>query len=665
MERVGIFINETNAAEADRALLAKLSEQLKAEESFFVETFDTTDVKGVIEKAIQEQGLSGAVLASEDERHTGLCLQNGKGDEMERMPVIHMNLKERCFLPYEQTGEAALVARAKRTLQMAAELAANALPVRFEMREANRNVVVIGGNHAALNTALALSEQGLKTTLFMTPPPAGCFYPLPDASIQAIKETENIEIIENASLKSLNGSVGNFNGLAVGEDGKPFGFSAGAVVVSFDANLNPLDVSDSLQSDGLLSLRTFVEKANASDAKENAAVIWLDRTGAERRCASESAVEAATKFVEAGNKAYILFQHMPVYGRQGQKRYDKAREAGVQFIRYSTMPKVSLENETYHTSVVDMIVPDHEFTIDTDYLVIPASVSPRADNEKLAAILKQPLDDEGFLQPGNVRHMPVASARKGVFFTGGCTGDCDPVESKREADAVVAMVSSLLPEGQIVAPLEKVTVDVGLCASCLTCLRICPHGAIESYHDQKSVTFLSSACFECGLCAAACPGQAIEHGSLNLKQLAASSKLAGETINGKKPLVVFACRQGAMQAFEQAGRAGLQLPEQTIFIDVPCAGRVDEMVLLQTALMDVAGVLVLGCHPENCRSLKGSSVAARRIDRINQAFMEVGQSGDRIRYGFVAANEPNRLVNLLHGILNPPEAMASAAEPQS
>jgi hypothetical protein len=43
--------------------------------------------------------------------------------------------------------------------------------------------------------------------------------------------------------------------------------------------------------------------------------------------------------------------------------------------------------------------------------------------KEVAALLKQPLDKEGFMQSANVRHRLTQSLRKGIFFVGTCHDD--------------------------------------------------------------------------------------------------------------------------------------------------------------------------------------------------------------------------------------------------
>ncbi len=63
-----------------------------------------------------------------------------------------------------------------------------------------------------------------------------------------------------------------------------------------------------------------------------------------------------------------------------------------------------------------------------------------------------------------------------------------------------------LPEG---APYGAVVVDQDACTLCLSCVSLCPSGALGDNPDRPELRFQEDACLQCGLCANICPEQAI------------------------------------------------------------------------------------------------------------------------------------------------------------
>lgn len=65
-----------------------------------------------------------------------------------------------------------------------------------------------------------------------------------------------------------------------------------------------------------------------------------------------------------------------------------------------------------------------------------------------------------------------------------------------------------LPEG---APYGAVLVDTSSCTLCLSCVSLCPSGALGDNPDLPQLRFQEDACLQCGLCANICPEDAITY----------------------------------------------------------------------------------------------------------------------------------------------------------
>lgn len=65
-----------------------------------------------------------------------------------------------------------------------------------------------------------------------------------------------------------------------------------------------------------------------------------------------------------------------------------------------------------------------------------------------------------------------------------------------------------LPDG---APYGAVLVDTDACTLCLSCVSLCPSGALGDNPDQPQLRFQEDACLQCGLCASVCPEDAITY----------------------------------------------------------------------------------------------------------------------------------------------------------
>ena len=59
------------------------------------------------------------------------------------------------------------------------------------------------------------------------------------------------------------------------------------------------------------------------------------------------------------------------------------------------------------------------------------------------------------------------------------------------------------------APYGAVLVNTDTCTLCLSCVSLCPSGALADNPDKPELRFQEDACLQCGLCANICPEKAI------------------------------------------------------------------------------------------------------------------------------------------------------------
>lgn len=63
-----------------------------------------------------------------------------------------------------------------------------------------------------------------------------------------------------------------------------------------------------------------------------------------------------------------------------------------------------------------------------------------------------------------------------------------------------------LPDG---APLGSISVNTDGCTLCLSCVSVCPTGALRDDPERPVLKFVEDACVQCGLCASTCPEKVI------------------------------------------------------------------------------------------------------------------------------------------------------------
>jgi len=647
--RIGVLIETSDPTVADSLPPEGFEAGLGGQDDVIVFRAASWTGRGApahIAELCREAGLSQVVICGPSPA-LGLAPESIEvEDGQPRVPVTWAAIREHCA--WVEKDEHARAAKIGRMIELAVVRARGTEPCTMTSIPAERSVAVAGNNHAAFRMAYVLLEAGFPVLMLQIGASDGCFYPISEALVGQVTSHANVQVVADASIEHVEGHVGDFR-LRVSTPGERTFFRVGALVVAVDAEPGPLVLDDALDgAEQVLSLREYGEVVTHGKLNGQAVCIVLDRDGLDRRCAGQAALRSALEHARQGGKPTLLFRQIPVYGHGGQVLYDDARAAGVTVIRYDSAPRFSLVSGGLRVTVTDATLPDGVLEFPVDRLVVPAPRRPSESHARLAAMLRQPLDLQGYLQPGNVRHRPVGSARRGVYFAGGCHDECDPEEAGLEAQAVLADLMALLPDKKTIqVPAEKVVVDADKCAACLTCYRACPHGAIQPNTSQHRMDVLDPACWQCGICAAVCPGRALEHGSLRFHQMHDTLQVATRELLGRRPIIAFACRQSAVPAADAAGHVGLALPTDVLLIDVPCAGLVGDQLVLDALEQGARGVLVLGCHHDNCRSLWGSDLSRKRVDKVRDALGAVGVEGERVWFHTVAANEPHRLAHLL------------------
>ena len=116
-----------------------------------------------------------------------------------------------------------------------------------------------------------------------------------------------------------------------------------------------------------------------------------------------------------------------------------------------------------------------------------------------------------------------------------------PMGSRRQITRMAA--KSLAPQGGTLplpdgAPYGAVLVDTDACTLCLSCVSLCPSGALVDNEDMPQLRFQEDACLQCGLCANICPEDAITYEPrMNLDD----SALQQQVLNEEEPAACIEC----------------------------------------------------------------------------------------------------------------------------
>ncbi len=92
-----------------------------------------------------------------------------------------------------------------------------------------------------------------------------------------------------------------------------------------------------------------------------------------------------------------------------------------------------------------------------------------------------------------------------------------------------------LPAG---APYGAILVDTDACTLCLSCVSLCPSGALGDNSDLPQLRFQEDACLQCGLCSNICPEDAI---TLKPQMDLTDGALNQRILNEEEPFACIEC----------------------------------------------------------------------------------------------------------------------------
>jgi len=115
------------------------------------------------------------------------------------------------------------------------------------------------------------------------------------------------------------------------------------------------------------------------------------------------------------------------------------------------------------------------------------------------------------------------------------------------------------------------------------------------------------------------------------------------TEDGKEvKIIAFLCNWCAYAGADLAGVSRLNIPVTVRNIRVMCSGRVNPLLLMRALFSGADGVLVGGCHPNDCHYTRGNFIARRRFVLLKDIFKTLELEDDRIKLVWVSASEGNK-----------------------
>ncbi len=607
--------------------------------------------------------------------------------------AVEANIREHCA--WVHADKAVATAKALDLLAAAVRNVALAEAVTVAHRKILCNALILGGGSAGMQAALSLSSLGHAVTLVTRSDAlGGCAEKFPDFfgyladdaagaaallkqdldSIRArIKADKRIRWIAGSVLQSVSGEVGRF-AVTLSAQTRSETIKAGAIVLAVGSlaefplahasssaaasQPEPAKGSHSVRNDRMQtgdaphgagqdgasriwSLADLAETMRQGAGLPRSVAIILDLNGEQGRAVNALALSAAEQLAAMRRRRVVLYcRHVRVAAWGLENLYRRVRAAGVPIFRYEQPPVFAEDQRGVTICALD---PQSGARIEELFeAVVMAHACPQNQGDRPAlprTLRRGPADA---WQADNIWLLSSKSNQPGIYVVGAARGNSELREARNDATAAAGAIHQLLGIGQALVRSDAPVVDAEKCVLCLTCLRSCPHGAIEVDNNKKAAAMSAIACQRCGLCATLCPARAIRLPWCSDEQLDAALTV-GPTVT------VFACENSAWPAANAAGAQRLGYGAEVRLVRVPCAGRVDERQVLGALERGAARVLILGCHREACRYLLGADHAAKRVERLKAVLAKAGLDPARVGVGSLAEFETGRFLEFVKG----------------
>lgn len=522
------------------------------------------------------------------------------------------------------------------------------------------SVLVVGGGWSGIKVARELADLDYRVILIEDSTSLGgnaLFDHLVSSSeeqlsdlMYKVRDQEGVEVLLSTRLAFLTGVPGDFH-VWMEQEGKVLERVAGAVVVVLEAEKVSLSSAYGLQPAENILSQSQIEGALASPEKSKQFsgdspkhvlfLVGLQQEG--NPLVMERAIRSALEIqASEGCQATILVGNVKLAEDGLDALYRQSRERGVFYFTLRELPDIRQDGSNLQVGFHDSVLNRHVKLI-PDMVVVEEAFRPHPDAARVSRVLRIDTDSEGFFQQDNVHYLPIRTNREGIFVIGSARQPRNLMHGWTDVENSVLEVRHLLEEGKKLVPREKAEIHRGKCTICLTCYRVCPHGAI--YWDNRAV-ISPVACQGCGICASECPMDAIQLVNYADDQMEAQVLASMEKEVEAPRIIGFCCQNSAYEAGQMATMFGSSLPEGLQVIKVPCAGKVDVDYILTAFEAGADGVLVFACHKDNCKSQQGSTFAGWRVEHAGRMLEEIGLEKERLTFATIASNMPVEFVRI-------------------
>jgi coenzyme F420-reducing hydrogenase delta subunit len=117
-------------------------------------------------------------------------------------------------------------------------------------------------------------------------------------------------------------------------------------------------------------------------------------------------------------------------------------------------------------------------------------------------------------------------------------------------------------------------------------------------------------------------------------------------------IVAFVCNWCTYAGADLTGTSRIKYAQNVKIIRLPCTGRIDYMMLLKAFSAGADGIIVSGCHPNDCHYTSGNFHARRRWIVFRNLIDFMGVDIRRITFSWVSAAEGAKWADIVNTSVN-------------
>jgi len=342
----------------------------------------------------------------------------------------------------------------------------------------------------------------------------------------------------------------------------------------------------------------------------------------------------------------VYYNDIRANGKNCEEFYNRAREEyGIRFIK-SNISAV-LKSDTSDKLLVrgENIIEDTLFENETDLVVLAVGIEPPEGTDELSQMLNISQDPNGFLLERHLKVRPSESSIKGIYLAGVIQGPKDIPSSIAQGESAAAKAIAMTSKGKVELDPFIAFFDESKCDLCRLCENICVYNAIKI--EGKKLKLIQENCTGCGACAAMCHSDALFIPGFKRDQISAQLKSVLQEKKEAPLIVTFLCNWCAYMGADLAGTSKITYPTNSRAIRVMCTAMLDPSLVFEAFFQGADGVLIAGCHEQDCHYDTGFLKAKTRYVSIKEMLIESGINENRIKIESISAGEGKKFAQVI------------------